>query len=129
MSNGVDGYRVKISRQGNAVDATVVLDVRIDGFHTNKYEVLRAWFWVDDCGRLDEIDRNVCKYVDDYEEKLISLVEKSFDDYDETGFDAETDQDAAYYACEYDTVMYSRSPRLRQKVVDQIVENDGHYEN
>lgn len=128
MSNEFDGYRVILERQGNAVDATVALDVRVGAFHTNKYDVLRVWYWVDECGELDEVDRSVCQYVDDYEEKLIDLVKKAFSDHDKTGFDAETDQEAAYYACEYDTVIYSRSPKLGQGVVNQIVENNGHYE-
>ncbi|AXQ47706.1 hypothetical protein DZC31_10200 [Stenotrophomonas rhizophila] len=128
MSNEFQGYRVFLERQGNAVDATVVLDVRVDGFHAYKYDVLRVWCWVDERGELDEIERSVCKYVSDYEEDLIDLVKKAFNDHDKTGFDAETDQDAACYACEYEAVIYASSPELRQEVVNQVVENDGHYE-
>lgn len=128
MSNEFDGYRVILERQGNAVDATVALDVKEDEFHANKYDVLRVWYWVDECGELDEVDRSVCQYVDDYEEKLIDLVRKAFSDHDKTGFDAKADQEAAYYTCEYNTVIYANSPGLRQEVVNQIVENNGHYE-
>lgn len=128
MINEFDGYRIFLERQGNAVDAAVALDVRVDDFHTQKYDVLRAWFWVDECGGLDEIDRAVCQYLNGYEEKLVELVKKAFSEHDKTGYDTETDQDAAYYALEYDTVICASSPRLRQEVVNQIVENDGHYE-
>lgn len=128
MSNEFHGYRVFLDRQGNAIDATVALDVRVDDFHTQKYDVLRVWFWVDECGELDEVDRSVCQYVDDYEEKLIDLVKKAFSEHDKTGYDTETDQDAGYYTCEYDTVVFVSSPELPQEVVNQIVEDDGHYE-
>ncbi|WP_145279553.1 hypothetical protein [Pseudomonas sp. URMO17WK12:I11] len=128
MSNEFDGYRVFLERQGNAVDATMVLDVKADGFHASKYEVLRVWYWVDECGELNEIERSVCKYVSDYKEDLIDLVKKAFNDHDKTGYDTETDQDAGYYACEYEAVIYASSPELRQEVVNQVVENDGHYE-
>lgn len=128
MSNEFDGYRVTLERQGNAVDATVSLDVRVGEFHANKYDVLRVWYWVDERGELDEIERSVCKYVSDYEEDLIDLVKKAFSEHDKTGYDTETDQDASYYACEYDSVIYVSSPELPQEVMSQIVENDGHYE-
>lgn len=129
MNNVFYGHEVVLEREGNAVDAILLFDVRVKDFYNYGFRVLRVQYWVNEDGQLVEIDRRVCRYLGDYQIKLMNFIEKCFYDYDKTGFDAEADKDPDSYVCRYDTVMYSLSPKIRSKVVDKIVENDGHYDN
>lgn len=116
MSNEFVGFDIRVMREGEAIDTIITLLVTSNGFE-KRYQVGRIWYWVVD-GHLDEIERNFCKHVHDYEDKLVDLAKDAW-------YQAEKEEGNV---CEYDNLVYRKGPRIKQKIVDEIVAQDAHYE-
>ena len=114
----------------------ITMLVRSNGFEY-EYSVGRILYWVTE-GSLDEIQRMFCSQVSDYEDKLVDLAYKAWreaeedyepyleevDDGNEQG--AVKDAEYVYY---YDKYSHSKSPRIRQQVVSEVVDRNASYES
>ncbi|MGK8437216.1 hypothetical protein ACRS3X_07670 [Ectopseudomonas hydrolytica] len=134
MSNVFDGYYVDVARDGDAVDICIYLLVDGDGFES-ECPVFRILFWVID-DSLEEISRKFYSEIGDYEDKLSDLAYKawhtaegSYTPHEEEDEDEDEDEDLneikeAKYVYSYDKRLYFKSPRIRRKVIDAILERE-----
>ncbi|MGE8499381.1 MAG: hypothetical protein ACN6O6_17910 [Pseudomonas sp.] len=137
-SNSFAGYDMRVRRDGEAVDTIITMHIRSNGFE-REYQVGRILYWVID-GGLDEIQRMFCSQVSDYEDKLADLAYKAWreaeKDYEPHLEEVDEDEDEdeiidqdSEYVYYYDKYSHSKGPRIRQRVVNEVVEWNASYES
>ncbi|MFP8003896.1 hypothetical protein [Pseudomonas aeruginosa] len=121
-----DGFQFDVRRDGEAVDTLITMRIdSVDGTLCRelRFEVGRIRYWVID-GNLDEIGREFCSHISDYESDLVREADCAWDDIDnEYSSDDEADS-----VC-YDERVYSELPKIDAEVIKAIVDSDANYED
>ncbi|MCT5031087.1 hypothetical protein LZL36_11035 [Pseudomonas aeruginosa] len=122
------GFYFDVRRDGEAVDTLITL--RVDGVDGSicrelSFEVGRVLYWVID-GSLDEIKREFCSHISDYESDLVREADYAWYDIDNEYISGEAEEPDSVY---YHERAYSEVPKIDAEVVKAIVDSDASYED
>lgn len=132
MNYVFDGFSFDVRREGESVD--ILVKLRIDQFGDGfcrelRYDVGRLWCWViDDC--LDEIECKLSPILNDYEDKIFEKARAAWAEVEREYFQSESiNDDEGDVEVSYNERKISRSPKVRAKIIKEVVEEDASYES